>query len=102
MDTLLLELEKANRMMKNRVLICTATSIEAKSVRAGITKAGLHEYFEILQTGMGSRQATRVLQSRLKTPTLPRPWIIISTGFAGSQSSVAKVGSWVMGSGVES
>jgi nucleoside phosphorylase len=81
--------------------VCAATSVEAKACRQGIARAGRSERFEILQTGMGLKQARIALEKRLSDPRLPRPDRVISTGFAGSWTRELSVGSWVLGRSIE-
>jgi hypothetical protein len=51
---------------------------------------------------MGLEQARSVLAKRLSDPSLSRPSLVISTGFAGSWSQNLAVGDWALGQSVES
>jgi nucleoside phosphorylase len=81
------------------VLICAATSVEARACRTGIERAGATARFEILQTGMGRVAAEKVLRERLGRGA--RPEWIVSSGFAGSRMREAEFGSWAMATSIE-
>ena len=80
------------------ILLCTATSVEAHACKSGIARSGTG--FEILQSGMGLKNARVALEARLAQERLPRPTLIVSTGFAGSWSEELPVGSWAVGRAV--
>jgi nucleoside phosphorylase len=88
--------------MNPSILVCAATQIEARACLSGIKRAGVLGHFEILQTGMGPNQARQTLKSRLNDINLPKPTLIISTGFAGCLGASPAVGSWVVGKVIES
>ena len=77
------------------ILICAATTTEAKACLAGLALAKNGHSFGVLQTGMGRAAARRSLQNYLKENAKPN--LVISTGFAGSLNENAQVGSWVCG-----
>jgi nucleoside phosphorylase len=83
------------------ILICAATSVEAKACRQGIARAGRTNHFEVLQTGMGMIQARHALELRLLDSKLAKPSHVISTGFAGSWTNDLTIGSWIQGQSVE-
>jgi nucleoside phosphorylase len=83
------------------ILVCAATSVEAKACRQGIARAGQADQFEVLQTGMGMIQARHALELRLLASQLPKPSQIISAGFAGSWTNDLAIGSWTLGQSVE-
>jgi nucleoside phosphorylase len=78
------------------ILLCAATSIEARACRAGTSNAA--QPIEVLKTGMGLKNAEDALRIRLQNgASQPRPSLIVSTGFAGSWSPRYRVGDWVVG-----
>lgn len=83
------------------ILVCVATSVEAKACRQGIARAGQTDHYELLQTGMGIIQARLALEKRLANLQLPKPSRVISTGFAGSWTNELRVGNWISGQSVE-
>ena len=87
--------------MRKLILLCTATTVEARACRAGISKADATHHFEILRSGMGLRNAHQALQARLKNFALQQPSLIVSTGFAGGWSPKLELGCWVLGRSVK-
>lgn len=87
--------------MNKVILVCAATSVEAKACRLGITKANQSDRFEVLQTGMGLEKARDALSKRLNDSSLPDVSHVISTGFAGSWTHQLSVGDWILGRTVE-
>lgn len=87
--------------MSSVILICTATSVEAKACRRGIEQVGKSARFEVIQTGMGLDNARSGLAKRLDTLNLPSVTQVISAGFAGSWTRQLSVGDWVLGQSVE-
>src|SRR5262249_25453390 len=87
--------------MSSLILVCAATSVEAKACRQGIKKSGQSDRYEILQVGMGMAHAKRTLEKRLMGSQLPRPTLVVSTGFAGSLSLSLPVGTWIYGKSIE-
>ena len=75
------------------ILLCAATSIEARACRAGTSSAT--RLIEVLKTGMGLKNAEEALRARLQNNQ--KPSLIVSTGFAGSWSPRYRVGDWVVG-----
>lgn len=83
--------------MDGPILLCTATTTEARACHSGIKRSGTSDYFEVLKTGMGLIRASQALKSRLLDASRPAPVLIISTGFAGSLVSEIPCQSWVIG-----
>lgn len=87
--------------MSSVILVCTATSVEAKACRRGIEQVGKSARFEVIQTGMGLDNARSGLAKRLEDLNLPSVKQVISAGFAGSWTRQLSVGDWVLGQSVE-
>ena len=81
-----------------RVLICGATTNEARACELGISDAGAANQIEVLCTGMGFDRARQALRERLTKGTCPD--LIVSSGVAGSLSSELALHSWVVGHSV--
>jgi hypothetical protein len=88
--------------MHTLTLLCAATRIEARACWAGILRAQAQSRFEILRTGMGDDRARFGLRARLENSRLPRPSLIISTGFAGSTAAELPPGFWASGRSIRS
>ncbi|MFL5812833.1 MAG: hypothetical protein ACJ763_04600 [Bdellovibrionia bacterium] len=88
-------------MSSSVILVCAATSVEAKACAQGISRAGQSGRYEVLQTGMGLIQARQILEKRLSNPQLPQPSRVISTGFAGSWTNDLAIGYWISGQSIE-
>src|SRR5690348_4232683 len=82
------------------ILLCAATSVEARACESGVRAAGASR-FEVLKTGMGGSAATKALETRLKSTAHARPKLIVSTGFAGSWSPELSFASWALGHSIE-
>lgn len=87
--------------MSAKILLCTATSIEARACERAIAQAEAQSRFEVLKSGMGLENAARALRSRLAARNHSRPTLIVSTGFAGSWSPDLSFGSWAIGQTIE-
>jgi hypothetical protein len=100
-----------------KVLVCAATSVEARACRAGIARAGCADQVEVLPTGIGRAAAEAALRARLsgsrpsttgtpdsssaKEAKAPwRPELIVSSGFIGARAATLEVGGWVLASAV--
>ena len=75
------------------ILVCAATSTEARACRSGVRAAGCSELIEVLQTGMGQENARNALELRLERA--PRPRLVVSSGFAGACGAGIPLRSWV-------
>jgi nucleoside phosphorylase len=81
------------------ILVCAATSFEARACHRGVARAGKGKaLIEVLRTGMGSDRAARALRERLERGSAPA-WIV-SSGFAGSRRADLGLGSWIIGTRV--
>lgn len=76
-----------------RILLCAATSVEARACSRGLRRAGQTRAFEVLQTGMGAQKAQQALRERLARGTPVK--MVLSTGFAGALRPSLEWGSWV-------
>jgi nucleoside phosphorylase/outer membrane protein TolC len=83
-----------------QILLCAATLVEAKACKTGIKRAGRSSAIFVLQTGMGSENAERVLRQYLSENLDDKPKWIISTGFAGSRISSIGLGDFILASSV--
>ncbi|MEW6055822.1 MAG: hypothetical protein AB1540_04335 [Bdellovibrionota bacterium] len=77
------------------ILVCAATSTEAKACGKGIVQSGLGSKFHLIETGVGLVKAKRALQSYLSSAS-KAPRLIVSTGFAGAVSPSIRLSSWVV------
>lgn len=81
-----------------KILICAASSAEAKACVKGVRGAGKSLEIEVLLTGMGLKNAAAGLRRRLAIGA--RPDLIVSSGLAGAFSPSLKKGDWVTSSEV--
>ncbi len=88
--------------MSSVILVCAATSVEARACRKGVDQARASARYEILQTGMGLEKARAALENRLLDSGRPRVSLVISTGFAGSWTRSLSAGAWISGASIES
>jgi nucleoside phosphorylase/outer membrane protein TolC len=82
------------------ILLCAATSVEARACKSGVARAGKSTSIFVLQTGMGFENAERALRNYLSENASKKPSWIISTGFAGSRKSSIGLGDFILASAV--
>ena len=75
------------------ILICAASSAEARAVARGIKSSPHAAKFELLETGMGLLRARLALTERLGSG--PKPSLIVSAGLAGALGEGLPLDSWI-------